>query len=58
MDARAFDDGQERRSPVAVVRLADRLDGEALRLGTRLPFEHRRGMIVFQNDDASAAGDG
>jgi hypothetical protein len=35
--------------------LLDRLDGEASRIGSRLPFQHRGGVIVFQHEDARAA---
>jgi hypothetical protein len=37
--------------------LTDRLDDKTLRVGPRLPFQHRRGMIVLKRDDAGAAGD-
>ena len=53
--ARPFDAGEDRRGPVAIAGLTDRLDGKALCAGAGLPFQHRRGMIVFQHDDAAAA---
>ena len=35
---------------------ADSLHGKALRLGTRLPLQHRRGVVVFENENARGAG--
>ena len=35
--------------------LANRLNGKTLCLGPRMPFQHRGGVIVFENEDARAA---
>ena len=55
--ARPRDRLQHGRGPVAVRRLRDGFDGEALRVGAGNPFQHRRGVVVLQHQHARAARD-
>ena len=55
--AGSFDHRENRRGPVAVTGLANCLDRKALRFGAMMPFQHRRGMIVFQQDHTAAPRD-